>query len=203
MYFPLKKVCFLMNIMKEKQRKQFVLERNSLSLAEIMDKSNKIKENFFLIRDVWRAKKIMIYLSFKSEARTREIIKELFKRKKKVIVPLIDFKKTEIYLSELRNFEKELVLNKTGIFQPSAEFFRPFSKKELDLIVVPGIAFDEKGNRIGFGKGYYDKFLKGIPKKIPIIALAFEEQITDSVKKEKHDISVHKIVTEKRIIECR
>ncbi len=192
-----------MDIMKKKQRKKFVLKRNSLSLNEIIEKSNKIKENFFLVKDVWRAKKIMIYLSFKSEARTREIIKELFKRKKKVIVPLIDFKKTKIYLSELKNFEKELTANKLGIFQPSPEFFRPFNKKELDLIVVPGIAFDEKGNRIGFGKGYYDKFLKGIPKKIPVIALAFEEQITDSIKKEKHDIPVQKIVTEERVIECK
>lgn len=155
------------------------------------------------MKELWKAKKVMVYISFKSEARTREIILELLKRKKKVIVPLIDFKKERIYLSELRNFEKELVLNKFGLFQPQKEFFRPFDKKDLDLIIVPGIAFDEKGNRIGFGKGYYDKFLKNIPKNIPVIALAFEKQIAEGITCEKHDVPVHKIVTEKRIIECR
>jgi len=188
--------------MKQKQRKHFASKRDSLNLEEIMEKSLEIKKAFFSLKEVWKAKKIMVYISFKSEARTREIINELFKRKKTVIVPLIDFKKEKIYLSHLKNFQKELVPNKFGVFQPSEEFFRPFNAKELDLVVVPGIAFDEKGNRIGFGKGYYDKFLSKLPKRIHVIGLAFEEQIGEKLACKKHDVPMHKIITEKRIIEC-
>lgn len=189
--------------MKKKQRKAFAEKRDLISLEERMNKSNKIKELFFSLKEVWKAKKIMIYISFKSEVRTREIILDLLMRKKTVVVPVIDFKKTKIYLSVLKNFNKELIPNKYGIFQPLKEFVRSFNKKELDLVVVPGIAFDEKGNRVGFGKGYYDKFLSKIPKRIPVIALAFEEQVGKKISSEKHDIPVHKIVTEKRIIECK
>jgi len=189
--------------MKQKQRKHFSSLRDSLELTEIISYSSEIKKNLFSLKELWKAKKVMVYISFKSEARTREIILELLKRKKKVIIPLIDFKKERIFLSELKNFEKELIMNKYGLFQPQKEFFRAFNKKDLDLIIVPGICFDEKGNRIGFGKGYYDKFLKNIPKNIPVIALAFENQISKELACEKHDIPMHKIVTEKRIIECK
>ena len=188
--------------MKKQQRQEFAAKRALLDLNQIMHKSLKIKEKFFSLNETQKAKKIMIYISFKSEARTREIILELLKKKKKVVVPVIDFKKNEISLSELKDYQKELVANKLGIFQPAKEFFRPFSPKELDLIVVPGIAFDEKGNRLGFGKGYYDKFLSKTPKKIPVIALAFEEQIAEKISSEKHDIKMHKILTEKRLINC-
>jgi len=189
--------------MKKKQRKQFSEKRDALSIEEIMEKSLKIKEKLFSLKELWTAKKVMVYISFKSEVRTREIILELLSRKKKVVVPVIDFKKNNLHLSELKNWNKELLSNKLGIFQPAKEFLRPVNPKELDFIIVPGIAFDSKGNRIGFGKGFYDKFLLKIPKKVPVVALAFEEQIAEKIKKEKHDISVHKIVTEKQVIECK
>ena len=67
---------------------------------------------------------------------------------------------------------------------------------------IPGIAFDKKGGRIGFGKGYYDSFLKKVKKSVPVIALAFEEQVSKKkLPSRKHDKRVHKIITEKRIIE--
>ncbi|PIN98124.1 MAG: 5-formyltetrahydrofolate cyclo-ligase [Candidatus Diapherotrites archaeon CG10_big_fil_rev_8_21_14_0_10_31_34] len=189
--------------MKKKQRKEFSNKRDLISLEDRINKSNKIKELFFSLKEVWKAQNIMVYLSFKSEVRTREIILDLLMRKKKVIVPITDFKKTIIHLSELKDFNKELVSNKLGIFQPSKEFVRPFNKKDLDLIVVPGIAFDDKGNRLGFGKGFYDKFLKGVSKKVPVIALAFSDQISKKISSEKHDIPMQKIVTEKEVIECK
>jgi 5-formyltetrahydrofolate cyclo-ligase len=189
--------------MKKQQRQEFAAKRDLLDLSQIMNKSLKIKEKFFSLSEVKKAKNIMIYISFKSEVRTREIILELLEKKKKVIVPVIDFKKNELNLSELKDYQKELVPNKLGIFQPTKEFFRLFDSRELDLVVVPGIAFDEKGNRLGFGKGYYDKFLSKLSKKTPVVALAFEDQLAKSIPKEKHDIQMHKIVTEKRVIECK
>ncbi len=189
--------------MKQKQRNQYLKKRDSLSIEEIVNKSLEIKEKLFSLKDLWKAQKVMVYISFKSEVRTREIILELLSRKKKVIVPVIDFNKNLIKLSELKNFQKELIPNKLGIFQPSKEFLRPFNPKELDFVIVPGIAFDKQGNRLGFGKGYYDKFLSKLSKKVPVVALAFEKQLDKQIVCEKHDVPVHRIVTENEIIECK
>ncbi len=67
---------------------------------------------------------------------------------------------------------------------------------------MPGTAFDPEGNRIGYGAGFYDKLLSRLRKKVPLIAIAFEEQMVDPIPSEPHDVKVHKIVTNARVIEC-
>jgi 5-formyltetrahydrofolate cyclo-ligase len=73
----------------------------------------------------------------------------------------------------------------------------------MDLFVVPGVAFDDQGNRLGQGAGYYDRLLTGISERIPIVGLAFELQIVERVPTNDHDIRVDWIITEKRLIKCR
>ena len=67
---------------------------------------------------------------------------------------------------------------------------------------VNGVAFDQKGNRIGYGAGFYDKLLSGLNKQIPLIAITYEEQVLASVPSEPHDIKVHRIVTDKKLLDC-
>ncbi|MEW6295292.1 MAG: 5-formyltetrahydrofolate cyclo-ligase [Candidatus Diapherotrites archaeon] len=189
--------------MKKKLRKEFKAKRDLLSKEELIEKSNEIKKNLFELQEFRKAKTLFSYISFKSEVRTHELIKEALKKKKRVVIPITDFKKNKIFLSEIKNFEKELEPTLIGLFQPKKEFLRPVNAKELDLIIIPGIAFDEKGNRIGSGKGFFDKFLSELPKKIPVIALAFESQLTKEIPCECHDMKVEKIITEERVVECR
>ena len=73
---------------------------------------------------------------------------------------------------------------------------------EVDLVVMPGVAFDKSGNRVGFGTGFYDKFVKTLNKGVPLIALAYDFQIVKDIQEEVHDVKVHKIVTENDIIKC-
>ncbi|MBU1120534.1 5-formyltetrahydrofolate cyclo-ligase, partial [Candidatus Micrarchaeota archaeon] len=186
--------------MKKELRERFLSKRNLLSKLEVFDKSNEIKEKLLELPEFIEAKTIMSYISFRNEARTHELIKESIKKNKRIVIPITDFKKKKIYLSEVRDFEKELISSRIGLFQPKREFLRPVNEKELELIIVPGIAFDEKGCRIGFGKGYYDSFLKKVKKSVPVIALAFENQISNKkLPSKKHDKHAHKIITEKRV----
>ncbi|MFH1545459.1 MAG: 5-formyltetrahydrofolate cyclo-ligase [archaeon] len=190
--------------MKKELRERFLSKRNLLSKLEVFEKSNEIKEKLLELPEFIEAKTIMSYISFRNEARTHELIKESIKKNKRIVIPITDFKKKKIYLSEVRDFEKELISSRIGLFQPKREFLRPVNEKELELIIVPGIAFDEKGCRIGFGKGYYDSFLKKVKKSVPVIALAFENQISNKkLPSKKHDKHAHKIITEKRVIECK
>ena len=84
--------------------------------------------------------------------------------------------------------------------EPKKKFFRPVSPEDIDLVIVPGIAFDRSGERIGYGMGFYDRFLKKIRKDTSSIGLAYEFQIVDDIPSEETDVKVNKIITEKRVI---
>jgi 5-formyltetrahydrofolate cyclo-ligase len=105
-----------------------------------------------------------------------------------------------LLLSEIRDFPGELSQGSFGILEPKAEFIRPVSPEELEIVVVPGVAFDYEGTRIGYGGGFYDRFLKEV-KDATIIGLAYECQILPKLPRKDHDVRVDKIITPKCIIE--
>jgi 5-formyltetrahydrofolate cyclo-ligase len=87
-----------------------------------------------------------------------------------------------------------------GILEPRKESARIFNPEEIDLVIVPGVAFDEHRNRIGFGAGFYDRFLESVRPSCAKIGIAFEFQIYDEVPVEEHDIPLDLVITEKRTI---
>ena len=89
-----------------------------------------------------------------------------------------------------------------GILEPSVSEERLTRLDDIDLVIIPGAAFDVSGSRLGYGAGFYDRLLAGIKNKIPVIAPAYEEQIVENIPSELHDIKVSKIVTDMRVIEC-
>ena len=189
--------------MKDKLRKDFLYKRDQLSKEEILKKSKKITSLLTKLPEFKKAKTIMVFVSFKSEVFTHELIKECLKKGKRVAVPITNFKDKTMEASELKDFDNELVRTGLGLYSLKKEFLRVIPKSELDLVLVPGAVFDEKGNRLGMGLGYYDRFLQEVNERIPLIALLFELQLVKELPCEAHDIPVHKIVTEKRVIECK
>lgn len=175
--------------MKRLLRKKILEKRNKLTRKQIIKKSNIIKEKLFSLPDYEKAKKILFYVSFGSEVDTHDMIKESLKIKK-VVVPKV--KDHELILSRIHSFS-ELSYGKYKILEPVK--IKKIDVKKVDLIIVPGIVFDKKGYRIGYGKGYYDGLLKRFDhaKKI---GLAFKLQIVDSIPAEEHDIRVDKIISE-------
>ena len=179
------------------QLKESVLEkRNSLTNEEILENSNKIESRLFCLEVYRKAKVIMFFASFNNEVFTHEMIKKSLKSKT-VIVPKVLHH--EIEPSLIIDFDN-LISGKFGIPEP-IELMK-IAYKNIDLVLVPGIVFEKEGNRIGYGFGYYDKFLRKVPKAVKI-GLAFDFQIVDKIPNEKHDVPVDFIVTEKRVVECR
>jgi 5-formyltetrahydrofolate cyclo-ligase len=187
--------------MKDSIRKKLLSLRKSKSSDEVKSKSQKIKEILFKTKEFNQSKTILFYVSKGNEVGTKNMIKESLELGKRVVVTITDVKNIKLILSELKNLE-ELEIGTFGMLEPKKEFFRPVKIEEIDLVIVPGVAFDEEGNRIGFGKGFYDRFLITLKKDVPNIGLAYEFQLVEKIPVTDKDVKVSKIITEKRIIEC-
>jgi len=186
--------------MKKALKEQIFSKRSSLSANEIKKKSASIKTNLYSLQEFNKSKNILFYVSFDNEVDTQEIIRELLGKKgKNIIVPYVEEGNSILQISELQNFN-ELEPKTFGILEPKLKHIRKFKPNNLDLVIIPGIAFDLAGNRIGYGYGYYDRFLKQMKHDIKKIALAYEFQIVERIPAEKHDARMDMIVTEKKII---
>ncbi|MCR4335056.1 MAG: 5-formyltetrahydrofolate cyclo-ligase [archaeon] len=182
---------FLRELMKKK--------RKYLSDAEVFEKSKKITQNLFSLKEINQAQNIALYISFNNEVETKQIIEKLWKQGKNVFVPVMKEESEEhLYFAKIDSFEG-LIENNKGILEPKEKVFIP--PNEIELFIVPGVAFDKKGNRIGWGKGFYDKFFnfnKIVAKKI---GLAFEFQIVESISHKAHDVKMDFVVTEKKVFQ--
>ncbi len=182
---------------KEQIRKVVLSKRNALSHQEIKEKSKSIAEKLFAQPEFTEARTVCLYISFGSEVKTEAIIEECALRSKKIVIPSMVGMSGELVAAEFLGFEK---LRKTffGIMEPYP--VQQVSLDNIDLVVAPGVAFDKDHNRVGFGKGYYDRFLAKLLPGIPKIALAFDLQIVEPFKAEETDVRMTKIITESRIL---
>jgi 5-formyltetrahydrofolate cyclo-ligase len=163
--------------------------------AERIAKSDKIKRRLFKERCFKNAKAIMFYVSKSYEVDTSCMIEEALKKGKRVIVPVTKPKEKQLIPSEIRYPDKDLAEGLFGIREPKKECIKTVDIKDIDMVVVPGVAFDNKGNRIGHGQGYFDRFLRHLPKKTPAIGLAFKLQLVRRIKVLPWDIPVTKVIT--------
>ncbi|MEW6328959.1 MAG: 5-formyltetrahydrofolate cyclo-ligase [Candidatus Micrarchaeota archaeon] len=183
---------------KHAVRKRILERRNACPRLFVREHSAKIAKRLFSLPEFKRARSVLFYVSKGCEVDTRAMIRKAIRMKKKIIVPVSDTKRKKLILSELKNFS-HLAPGAYRILEPRKEKIRKFPARALELAVVPGVAFDEKGARIGFGGGYFDKLLKKV--RAPVLALAFDFQVVDEIACEPHDARVHKIITEKRVID--
>ena len=177
---------------KQKIRSK-ILMRLKIQKEENRDrKSRIIKEKLFRTKVFKRAKKVMFYIALKGEVDTKEMIKEAQRQGKIVTVPVCKRDSLSLRPGILDEHAK-LKIGPYGVHEPVEE--QCTRLKNLDLVIVPGLAFDKKGNRIGRGKGYYDRFLGKLPKKTHSIGLAFEFQILPNVPVLTHDVSVTRVIS--------
>jgi len=186
--------------MKDKLRKELIETRKRLQKKEVLEKSKQIKKRLFEMKEFKQASTILFYVSYDNEVYTHDMITESLSNRKNVLVPITDTKKHCLIISKLKRWE-DLEHSNYSILEPKKDCVHEVSLANIDIILVPGVVFDESGNRIGHGYGYYDSLLRN-SKKALHIGLAFEIQIVKKILTEKRDVPVDKIVTEKRIIEC-
>lgn len=183
------------NMFKQELRKKYKTLRNELSSADVEDKSIRIA-NQLLKMNLWNGLYFHLYLSIEEqkEIDTSHILNILFAKNKEIVVSKSDFKTGEMQ-HFLMTENTRFVKNSYGIPEPKEGLEVPVSK--LDVIFIPLLAFDKEGNRIGYGKGFYDRFLQNTNAlKIGLSFFEAEETIKDS---EKHDIRLDYCVSPEKI----
>ena len=192
----------MVNLDKKALRKEMLNKRSKLSLKEVEEKSETIANRLFNLNQYKEANFIFSFISFKDEVNTHKIIKKSISMGKRIGVPITIPKTRELQVSELMDFDKELALGFYDILTPKDEYIRIVPSKIIDLILVPGVAFDKRGYRVGYGGGYYDRFFANINKNVIKIGLCFEMQIIPEAPTDSYDIPVDFILTEKDLIQC-
>jgi 5-formyltetrahydrofolate cyclo-ligase len=183
-------------------RKEILEKRESRDTATSTAQSHSIVSTLLDCKEFQAADKILIYLSKDGEVGTDSLLSRAFELGKRVCVPVVDQESKELRISELPGPETGFRLGAFGVREPEEEDLNLVPPDEIDLVVVPGLAFDRRGGRIGYGKGYYDGLLKRLGSHVPRIALAFDFQILDSVPQDENDIKVNAIITEKSTMNC-
>jgi 5-formyltetrahydrofolate cyclo-ligase len=181
-------------------RQKTLKARLALSSGFVREKSHIITDRLISSEIYRRAGSIMVYVDFRNEVSTGSLIAHCLEAGKKVSVPITDIGGKRLIPSLLLDYPGDLEPGAWGILEPKKSLVRPVEPGEIDLVVVPGVAYDTGGNRLGYGGGFYDRFLPRTGPGTIYLAPAFEMQVVDNVFPGPLDVPVHAIVTEERII---
>ena len=178
---------------KSTLRKSILNKRNHHLFKD--DSDNVIAQK--LLEECCKFDSVFIYLSYGSEVNTQEVIKELFKLNKNVFVPVCDIDKLTMKPVKITSFDN-LTKNKYGILEPPKTNY--IDSPNIDAVIFPGVVFDYKGNRIGYGKGYYDRYVSSLGYNVKKIGVCYDFQIVKNIDADAHDMPMDMIITEKRLI---
>jgi 5-formyltetrahydrofolate cyclo-ligase len=195
-----KYVSDYLELEKKRKRAEFLSMRNRLDPALALTCSVSILVSVKKLPMYEQANTLMIYLSYGSEVITDFIIKSAIEEGKSVVVPAIknpgDLCMQAVKITGFEEANESVY----GIRQPEVIPDDVVVKEDINFVLVPGLAFDLLGNRLGYGKGYYDRWLKDIPLR-KTVGLAYDFQITNKLPVGKHDLPIGTIITEQRIIQ--
>ncbi|HBG18319.1 MAG TPA: 5-formyltetrahydrofolate cyclo-ligase [Desulfobulbaceae bacterium] len=182
-------------------RKDILAARNRLSREEIAEKSAAITRTLLDLDQVRNRRSIFVYVSFRSEVATFDLLDRLIAMGKTVSVPVTRVREKRLDAVHIVNLATDLVPGYCNIPEPKEELCltRQIAPEEIETILLPGSVFDERGGRFGYGGGYYDRLLEQVPSAARI-GLAFEMQIVERAPLKEHDQLLDLVVTEQRII---
>jgi len=185
---------------KQEIRNEISTFFNSLS-SDVLEANTRIIENRLLeFANFLESKIVMLYVNAENEVATDNIIKRAYEFNKIVVLPAFNSAKSKMKLMKVDNPAKDLITGPRGIREPNPAKCKLVPLDCIDIAIVPGIAMDEKGGRIGSGDGYYDRIIPDLPLTTRKVGLVFEGQLIPQVPMESHDKHVDIIITEKRVI---
>ncbi len=151
----------------------------------------------------WKeARVVLSYVSVRTEVPTNFINREIMKEGKTLCLPMTRLEEGVMEAGVARDLDG-LRESKFGTLEPDPKDAEVLEPGKIDLVLVPGLAFDEKGHRLGYGSGYYDRYLKWVRTDCIKVGLAYEEQMLKQIVPEGHDVPVEFVVTQKRVLEIR
>jgi 5-formyltetrahydrofolate cyclo-ligase len=201
----------LFNVMKTKEdgmdrqslRKRILGARDRLTAEDRHEKSKFIMQNFSSLSEMQQWSTLFIYVNFRSEVETLELIKRCLNQGIRVAVPLVEAKDVKMIPLLIKDPVQDLVPGYYDIPEPDPLKTTQVDAREIDAAVIPGSVFDILGGRLGYGGGYYDRFLVNDAPQAKRIGFAFEMQIVEKVPVEPHDQPLDILITEKRIVNIR
>ncbi|MBQ9266818.1 MAG: 5-formyltetrahydrofolate cyclo-ligase [Clostridia bacterium] len=184
----------MINMTKQELRSKYIAMRNHI--AKKNEKSKLIFEKVICDESFEEAKVVALYKSLPSEVDTTDLIKYSLANGKVVLLPRVVENELQFY--RISDVNEALVKSEFGVEEPAENVKNLVSKSEIDLAIVPGVCFDTEKNRLGFGKGFYDRFLWGTSFKT--IAICFDEQMLENavIPASDTDVKMQKIITDKK-----
>lgn len=183
---------------KKQIRKRIIALRNAMPSEEIAAKSSEIVRRLTGLREIRESSTLMVFLNFGSEVVTDDLIVWGWAEGKRILVPLCHPESREMTPCLIGGFA-DLETGHYGIREPKADRLRVVPPGEIDAVLIPAVAFDRRGYRVGYGGGYYDRFLPKAPRAARIGAV-FACQIVPQVPIDRYDLQVERIVTEDELI---
>ncbi|MEN8199010.1 MAG: 5-formyltetrahydrofolate cyclo-ligase [Thermodesulfobacteriota bacterium] len=183
-------------------RKERLARRDALSDAEREDRSRLICERLIQLPQFQEASCVFIYVHFRSEVATNLLIDHLLERGSEVVVPVTLVAERDLLPVAITRPEEELAPGYCSIPEPIVAIRerQQVSPVDIDLVILPGSVFDERGGRMGYGGGYYDRFVSDKAPQALRMGLAYELQVLERAPLQEHDELLDLITTEKRII---
>lgn len=185
---------------KQEIREDIENLQSTVAAVEVDDHTGKIGDRLCGFANFLESNIILLYINGKNEVPTKKIIEKSFDLDKIVVIPAFNTETHELTLMKINSLDTDLKLGPRNILEPDAKRCKKVPVGSIDIAIIPGVAFDEKGGRIGTGEGCYDRLIPKLSITTRKVALTYESQIVQQVPIESHDRHVDIIITEKRII---
>lgn len=189
--------------MKKEFRKRVISERKNQTSEFINKNSSIITEKILEMDCIKEANTIMLYLDFNNEVKTDHLITKLISLRKTVASPITLKKEHKLIPAQITDPINGLTVNTFGSYnirEPKPDCSPTINVKDLDVVIVPAVAYDKNCYRLGYGGGFYDRFLVNLRPDAKTIGIAFDLQIFDEVPREPHDAQLDFIITESQIL---
>lgn len=173
---------------------------DALAPENLEEKYQTIESKLFEFANFLEAQQAFLYTPTSTEIPTEAIIRKALEFEKGIILPVFTDAKNAFHLYKISDYDKDLVMNANDMLEPNPERCKKIALEDVDIAIIPGLAFDDKGGRVGFGNNYYSKLITRLPETCRKVALAYEEQIVDQIQMESRKFTVDIIITDTRVI---